>query len=118
MRNIPLQALDADIIRCQDCNHKMVNLDKKDIYPGDLRVLKRLNIRVSNPETDDPICSHCEAEDSLVSKWYDSDYDNDSDLFNWSGMLSGRTGNNGFPNFNTWGFGGGSFSGGGASRKF
>lgn len=122
--NIPLINQAPEIVSCDNCDHKMVNVDKDQLRQGDLATLKREGIRVSNPDTEENICANCELEDSdhpFHSWWDDKDDEDDSSYFtaptiastydNDSGGSSG-----GFGGFG--GFGGGSFSGGGASGGF
>lgn len=112
-----LQNDDVKIERCERCNALMVNLDETNLQPGDLRVLKRKNIRVSNPETEELICEHCDDPNSHMSKYYDhEDSDDDSSFFKSSSMFGGFNPVSSGGGFG--GFGGGGFSGGGASRGF
>lgn len=108
---ISLQKEDLEIVRCEECSHLMVNVDEVDLRPGDFNVLKRKGIRVSNPDTTDEICSHCEEPRSHVSSWWDdNDDDDDSNFFNMRTSTPSLS--------SMFSFGGGKFSGGGASRKF
>ena len=117
---IELQKQTVVVVDCKDCGHNMVNIDVDQIAEGDLLTLKRLSLRLSNPETDDPLCLNCEIEKQptfkeRVSSWFESsssDDDNDSSFFS-GGTFGGSSSGGGFG-----GFGGGSFSGGGASGSF
>lgn len=115
---IKLQKQDVKVVACKSCNKLMVNIDASDIERGDFVTLKRLGILISNPETDFPICIHCEnivkpTFKQKVVKWYDNDDDDDSSLFSSGGLFHGSSSSGGFG-----GFGGGMFGGGGASRGF
>lgn len=110
-----------DIERCDECNAKMVNLDKDDLTADDLRSLKRYGLRFSSPETEDLICSVCENPDSKISRWSQDD-DDDGFLGDLVGIIGGgilgslfESGGDGG---GFGGFGGGGFGGGGASRGF
>ena len=117
---IELQKQNVEVVDCENCSHNMVNIDADQIGEGDLVTLKRLGLRLSNPETSDPLCLNCEIEKKptikeRLSNWFDSssnDSDDDSGFFS-GGIFSGSSSGGGFG-----GFGGGSFSGGGASGKF
>lgn len=112
------------IIKCEneDCEHLMVNLDAEQLVSGDLSLLKSNGLRISNPETDAPLCINCEVQTSghRLAKWFetDDDDDDDSSFFSSTPSSSGSLfgGSSGFGGFG--GFGGGSFGGGGASRSF
>jgi len=121
---INLQKQDVVVIKCDDCGALMVNIDADEVHEGDLKTLKRKGVRLSNPETDDPICLKCEVvkrktlRESL-SDWFDDDDDDDDSGFfstprtTSTPIFGGSKIGGGFG-----GFGGGSFSGGGASRGF
>lgn len=121
---IELQKQDVEVIKCDDCGALMVNIDADEVQQGDLATLKRKGVRLSNPETSDPICLKCEVvkrktlRESL-SDWFDSDDDDDDSGFfsstpsHSTPIFGGSKIGGGFG-----GFGGGSFSGGGASRGF
>ena len=121
---ITLQRQDVEVEECDDCGNLMVNLDADELRPGDLVILKRKGVRVSNPETEDLICAECEFEKPesfgrKLSNWFeDDDDDDDSSFFHTTTTHSTPVfgGSSGFGGFG--GFGGGSFSGGGASRSF
>jgi len=122
---IELQKQDVEVIKCEDCGALMVNIDADEIQAGDLKTLKRKGVRISNPETEKPICLKCEFNKvpfgQRLSKWFDSDDDDDNSFFSppsrtsrrSSSTFGGSSGGGGFG-----GFGGGGFSGGGASRGF
>lgn len=113
------------IIKCEKCEHQMVNIDATDVFPGDLSSLKKAGLRVSNAETKDPICLNCEVDTwgSRVAKWFEDDNDDDDD----SGFFPGSGGSS-FGTFGSGtshgsggsfgGFGGGIFNGGGASSSW
>lgn len=118
---ITLQRQDVEVVECDECDHLMVNLDEDELRPGDLVILKRKGVRISNPHTEEEICVDCQYHSTAsavagyglgtaLSDWFDNDDDDDD-----SGFFGGSTGGfgGGFG-----GFGGGSFSGGGASRSF
>src|SRR3972149_677908 len=116
--NIQLKNQIVEINECEECNHKMVNIDADQLQPGDLSILKNEGVRISNPETTKPICVNCEIKTfgKRLVDWFESDNDDDDSSFfsptpSSSGSLFG--GSSGFG-----GFGGGSFGGGGASRSF
>jgi len=117
---IQLAHQEVEVIKCNKCNVLMVNIDADEIKSGDLTLLKQLHVRISNPDTKDPVCLECEIEErpsfrEKVKDYFDNDDDNDSSLFSSGGFFGGSSGGfgGGFG-----GFGGGSFSGGGASRSF
>ena len=113
---IELQKQTVEVVDCKNCSHDMVNIDADQMAEGDLVTLKRLNLRLSNPETKDPICLNCEIEKQptfkeRVSSWFESSSDdNDDSSFFSGGTFGGSSSGGGFG-----GFGGGSFSGGGSS---
>jgi uncharacterized membrane protein YgcG len=114
---VNLQKQDVKVVKCEKCNRLMVNIDANKIEAGDMQILKRLGVHISNPETPDPICVNCEVEvkptfREKIKRYFDSDDDNDSHLSS-GGSWGGSSSDGGFG-----GFGGGSFSGGGASRGF
>lgn len=119
-KKVDLQKQTVQVIGCEDCGHEMVNIDADQVAEGDLLILKRVNVRLSNPETSDPICLNCEIEKKptfkeRVSDWFNSSSsadDSDSGFFS-GGVFSGSSSGGGFG-----GFGGGVFSGGGASGSF
>lgn len=118
-QTIYLQRQDVEVVGCEECGHDMVNLDANELMPGDLLILKRKGIRVSNPETDNQLCEHCEHKESDISRWYDNDDDDDNDFFTYPSTYRTPTYSSpsiSIPSFR--GFGGGGFSGGGASRGF
>jgi hypothetical protein len=97
----------------------MVNIDAEEIEPGDLTILKKAGVRLSNPETEEEVCLNCEYDKPTfghkVREWFDSDDDDDSSFFHSSPSVSIPS-FGGSPSFG--GFGGGLFSGGGAGRSF
>lgn len=119
--NIQLKNQTVEIVECKECDHKMVNIDADQLQPGDLSLLKNNGVRISNPETTNPVCVNCEVKtfSKRLSDWFETDDDDDDSSFfsstpSSSGSLFG--GSSGFGGFG--GFGGGSFGGGGASRSF
>jgi len=113
---INLQRQDVKVEKCDECGHLMVNLDADELRQGDLIILKRKGVRISNPNTKDLICVDCEKEEpssfmSKTSSWFDDDDDDDDSGFFGGGSSSSFGGGFG-------GFGGGGFSGGGAGRSF
>ena len=124
---INLQKLtELDVVRCQETNVPMLNIDADQIMPGDLAFIKKLGLTISNPDTDKPVALGVDyVEESWGKKisdylTSDSDDDDDSSFFTSSGSFLGGMGSGGFSGgFGGFGgFGGGSFSGGGASRGF
>lgn len=109
-----------EVIECTKCSHLMINIDADELKQGDLKQLKKLGVRVSNPDTEEPICVSCEYKTigRKLADWFEDDDDDDSGFFSSStgGFLGGSTSIGGFGGFG--GFGGGSFGGGGASRSF
>ena len=121
--NIALSNQTVEVVACDECDHLMVNLDADQLRQGDLLILKRAGIRISNPETEKEICINCEFEKESFGKklatWFDTDDDDDDSSFFSSGGGSTTPifgGSSSFGGFG--GFGGGVFSGGGASRSF
>lgn len=116
---VTLQKQNLDIVKCEDCGEKMVNIDADKLVAGDLATLKRLNILVSNPNTNEQICVHCEVKkpkpSQSVSDWYKSPSHDDSSFWG-GGSIGGGSSINIGGGFG--GFGGGGFSGGGASGGF
>jgi len=110
-----------EIVACDKCSHLMVNIDKDDLKPGDLQKLKQIGVRISNPETEEPVCLSCDIDTwgRKLNSWFeDDDNDDDSGFFSsgssgLGGLFGGGSFGGGFG-----GFGGGSFGGGGASRGF
>lgn len=123
---LALLGQEVKVIKCEDCKHLMVNIDVNDVQPGDLLTLKKAGVRLSNPETTNPLCLNCEYDKPTFGQrlrdWFDTDDDDDDSPFFVTPQIS-RTvstptfgGSSSFGGFG--GFGGGSFSGGGASRSF
>ncbi len=119
---IKLQKQSVKIVECEDCSHLMVNIDADQVEPGDLITLKRLGIRLSNPETVEKICLNCEVPKrqtfrDRLNDWFETkvkdEDDDDSGFFGSGGIFGGSSSGGGFG-----GFGGGVFAGGGSSRSF
>jgi uncharacterized membrane protein YgcG len=115
-----LKNQEVRVICCDRCGALMVNIDQKELALGDLDILKKAGLRISNPATNDPICIKCEIqreeeEHTLkrkVNNYMDDDDTSSNDSHFFSGGSSGSFGG-GFG-----GFGGGMFSGGGASGSW
>lgn len=111
----------AKIVECEDCGHLMVNLDVEELGTGDLSILKKEGVRISNPETDKEICINCEFKKESfghkLASWFETDNDDDTPFFTPSSS-SDDDDDSGSPFGGFGGFGGGVFSGGGASRSF
>lgn len=109
-----------EVVECANCNHLMVNLDRNELAVGDLAALKKAKLRISNPETDKPICLNCEYETwgQRLNNWFESNDDDDDDTPFFPSSSPSLFGGGGFSSGGFGGFGGGSFSGGGASRGF
>lgn len=116
---IQLKNQEVEVEDCEKCGHKMVNLDAEQLAPGDLTTLKNAGVRISNPETSDPICISCEADTwgHKLNHWFEDDNNNNDDSGFFGGSSGGLFGGGGFGG-GFGGFGGGSFSGGGASGGF
>lgn len=116
---ILLAKQEVTVIACEKCGDLMVNIDANQLSLGDLTLLKIAGVKISNPETEEPICITCEHKTwgRKISDFFentkdvddDNDNNDDSHFFSSSGFLDGG----GFG-----GFGGGSFGGGGAARSF
>lgn len=112
---VALQRQDVEVEQCDGCGHSMVNLDADELRPGDLILLKRKGIWLSNPETEELTCAHCEFNEPntfgrAISTWFEDDNSDDDSSFFSRGSFGGSSG--------FGGFGGGSFGGGGAGRAF
>jgi uncharacterized membrane protein YgcG len=123
---IELQKQDVEVVKCDKCEALMVNVKPDQVIPGDLVTLKRLGLRLTNPNTKDQICISCEVDREekefsvkrKIKNFFDSDEDtpshrNDSGLFGGFGSGGHSDSGGGFG-----GFGGGIFSGGGATGSF
>ena len=120
---ITLQRQDGEVEKCDKCSKLMVNLDADELRPGDLVILKRKGVRISNPETEDLVCVKCEFEKPesfghKLSSWFEDDDDDDDSGFFYTPVSTTRStptfgGSSGFG-----GFGGGLSGGGGAGRGF
>ena len=112
----------VEIKKCKYCDGLMVNLDADQLALGDLVIIKKAGVKISNPNTDKAVCISCEYKTfgSKVAEWFDKDDDDDdSSFFGSCGFLGGSSGG-GFGGFSGGfgGFGGGGFGGAGASRGF
>lgn len=124
---IELHKQTVEVVKCERCEDLMVNIDANELQLGDLTILKSEGVKISNPETDDPICINCEYRTfgRKLADWFDTtteDDDDDSSFFSSrpssSGSLfGGSIGLGGFGG-GFGGFGGGGFGGGGAARGF
>ncbi len=116
----------VEVVKCKndDCGHLMVNIDADQLQPGDLAILKKHAVRISNPETEAPVCVNCEVKTlgRRIADWFESEDDDDSSFFSSTPSSSGSLfgGSSSFGGFGGGfgGFGGGSFGGGGAARGF
>lgn len=120
---IALAGQEVEVVKCKECELLMVNIDAKELKHGDLAILKRAGVRISNPETDEPICLKCDYESwgDRLNKWFDDDNDDDDDSSFFSpSSVGGLFGGSSFGSHSSGfgGFGGGGFGGGGASRSF
>lgn len=118
---VELKNQSVEVIKCKECDHLMVNIDADQLQPGDLSLLKNEGVRISNPETSNPVCVNCEVKSfaKKVADWFEKeDDDNDESFFSHTPSSSGSIfgGSGGFGGFG--GFGGGGFGGAGASRGF
>jgi uncharacterized membrane protein YgcG len=118
---IQLKNQEVEVVQCEDCDALMVNIDQKQLAPGDIDILKIAGVRLSNPETEDAICINCEInrEESehtfkrKIKNYMDEDDDSSSSHHSDDSFFGGGSFGGGLGGFG--GFGGGSFSGGGAS---
>ena len=118
---IQLKNQEVEVVQCEKCEALMVNIDQKQLALGDIDILKRAGVRLSNPETEDAICLHCEIdrEESehtfkrKLKSYMDEDDDSSSSHHSDDSFFGGGSFGGGLGGFG--GFGGGSFSGGGAS---
>ena len=124
---IKLAKQEVEVVACESCDALMVNIDQKALAKGDIDILKKAGVRISNPATDDPVCIRCEiqreeeehtikrhVDDYMERKDDDSDSDSsDSGFFGGGGDSGGGSFGGGFG-----GFGGGVFSGGGATGSW
>lgn len=116
----------VDVVKCEKCGHLMANIDADQVQPGDLWALKSSKVRLSNPTTEEQICLKCEftPQRSFLQKvgdWFEEESDdhNDSGFFSApSTFSSGESQEPSSGGFSLPSFGGGIFSGGGASRTF
>ena len=113
------------VVKCQESGVFMLNIDADELAPGDLPFIKALGLTISNPYTVKPVALGVDFEEktfgSRVSKWFESDDDDDSNFFyaptGYTVPIFGGSSMGGFGG-GFGGFGGGSFGGGGASRGF
>lgn len=118
---IELKQQEVEVVECEKCGHEMANIDADELYPGDLLTLKRKGVYVSNPETKEDLCIECEFTKPTfgqrLARWFASDDDDDDSSF-FTTLSSGRSFGGSSSSGGFKGFGGGTFSGGGASRGF
>jgi uncharacterized membrane protein YgcG len=123
---IQLANQEVEVVACEKCSKPMVNLDADNLSKGDLTTLKKAGVTVSNPETKENVCVHCEYQPTIghkIAQFFESkdDDDDDSHLFGSSGGFLGGLSSGGFGggfSGGFGGFGGGGFAGGGASASF
>ena len=120
---ISLQKMeDLDVIKCEETDVPMLNIDLDQLQKGDLSFIKKLGLTISNPDTDRPVALGVDYVDNSwghkVSDFFSSDTedddDNDDDFFSPGGGFSGGDSFGG----SFGGFGGGSFAGGGAGGNW
>lgn len=115
---VQLKNQQQEVVRCQETDVLMLNIDAHELAPGDLTFIKKLGLTISNPDTDKPVALGVDFEEdtfgSRVRDFFEStsDDDDDSSFFSSGGSFGGGF-SGGFG-----GFGGGSFGGGGASGGF
>lgn len=117
---ISLAKQQVKVVKCEKNDELMVNLDTNHLAPGDLTTLKQAGVSVSNPDTDKPICIHCEYRTMgrKVADFFESDDDDDSSFFGGGSTFGGGWDSDSDSGSSFGGFGGGSFSGGGASSSW
>ncbi len=128
---IQLKNQKVEVVKCDKCGKDMVNVDAKQLAPGDLSILKKAGVSISNPETTDNVCVNCEYKPTLghrLANFFGTnnddegdenesdDNDDDSSFFGGFGGESEESSGGGFGGFG--GFGGGMSAGGGASGSF
>ena len=117
---IELSKKTFEVIGCKHCKEAMVNIDSDEIGLGDLVKLKFSGVKVSNPETDEAVCIHCDiakkpSKRKALADWMNSPSNNDS---SWHSSSSPSPSTSSFDFGSGGGFGGGSFGGGGASGSW
>ena len=100
---IELQKQDVEVKKCEKCEALMVNVNPKEVEKGDLVTLKRLELRLTNPATKDPICINCEIKREEEEHTFKRKV---NDFFTPSSPSHSSDDDSSF-------FGGGSFGGGG-----
>ncbi|MCP6727367.1 MAG: hypothetical protein KJI69_05160 [Patescibacteria group bacterium] len=123
--NIRLQDQSQEVVKCQETDVLMVNIDADELAKGDLVFIKRLGLTISNPDTDKPVALGVDFTEktfgSRMKTWFESDNDDDDDFFYTPRRSSiPMFGGGSFGGFGGGfgGFGGGGFGGGGAGRGF
>lgn len=116
---LKLKNQEVEAVKCEKCESMMANIDADQLAEGDLVLMRKVGLLVSNPETKENICVNCEYQTvgHRLREFFRTeprDDDNDSSFFGGSsgGFFGGSSGG-GFG-----GFGGGSFGGAGATRGF
>lgn len=118
-----------EVVKCIESGVLMLNIDADQLQPGDLTYIKKINLTISNPETDKPVALGVEYRTigRTLSDWFESEDEEDDDdtpFFSPSSsgsIFRGSRSSGGFGGFGGGGFGGfggGRFSGGGAARGF
>ena len=122
---VELQHQTQEVVKCQETDVLMLNIDADELAPGDLPFIKKLGLTISNPNTEKPVALGVDYEEetfgSRISKWFEDDDDDDSGFFYTPSRSSTPLfGGGSFGGFGGGfgSFGGGSFGGGGASRGF
>jgi len=107
---IKLARQTVEIVGCERCSHHMVNIDKKELQIGDLSTLKKARVRISDPDTTDPLCLDCGAE-TLAGKlidWWNRPVEDDDDDSSWFTSSGSSSGGSFLGGGSLGGFGGGS----------
>lgn len=118
---IQLKNQTVEVMKCKECECLMVNIDADQLQLGDLSILKSNGVRISNPETTNPVCVNCEVKtfSRKVADWFEKDDDDDDSSFFSSTPSSNGSLFGGSSSFGGFGsFGGGGFGGAGATRGF
>lgn len=121
---IELLGQTAEVVECIVTGKLMVNLDAKEVRPGDIATLKREGVLLSHPATTENVCilADWEAKERVRKYFEEDEDDDDSDFFDTAGTLlsifGGLSSGGGSFGGGFGGFGGGGFGGGGAGRSF